>query len=368
MFSATGTVGQHAAAGGRDFGQLAPIAGKDPKEQLWAQVDRSPGGTMIIDNSDGLLEFYDLAGNPVYVGQSRVTVPLSIFPTYVACDRGVAAAVARIKEARIDGKRPVEILPHDFTSRLDREGAALSVTVHNCLNRTVTGQLHAEPPQEIRLASREAAVTLEAGERKTVVLPISQSSPNDANAYPFKFAYRSDAGNADYAETLNMAIAPKESKRIDGNLDDWHDLEPTTDKVPYGFHAVPDTDYEYALYLCQGGKSELWRLLAPGVPRRHDFPRAPRGERTTGPMLDAKHVVTLRGNEYTYEMAILRSELAQLKFEPGTTFGLMLRAGNGQGPHVDYGLDKAATKLNGLTLHPYWERSTNCAVQWTLVE
>jgi hypothetical protein len=67
-------------------------------------------------------------------------------------------------------------------------------------------------------------------------------------------------------------------------------------------------------------------------------------------------------------MAIPRSELAQMKLEPGATFGLMLRAGNDQGPHVDYGVDKAVTKLNGLTLHPYWERSTNCGARWTLVE
>jgi hypothetical protein len=150
--------------------------------------------------------------------------------------------------------------------------------------------------------------------------------------------------------------------------DDWHDLAPTTGRVPQGFHAVPDTDYEYALYLCAGGGSELWRLLAPGVPRQHDFPREPRGPRTTGPVGGARHVVKLSGNVYTYEMALPWEELAQLKLQPGTPFGLMVRAGNNQGPHVDYGTEKAATKINGLTLHPYWERSSNCGVRWTLVE
>jgi len=150
--------------------------------------------------------------------------------------------------------------------------------------------------------------------------------------------------------------------------DDWHDFEPTTDRVPYGFHAVPDTDYEYALYLCEGGKSELWRHLAPGVPRLHDFPRQPRGTRTTGVVPGAKHAVRLEGTTFVYEMAIPRAELANLKLQAGTTFGLMLRAGNNKGPHVDYATDKAVTKRNGLTLHPYWERSTNCGVRWTLVE
>jgi hypothetical protein len=138
--------------------------------------------------------------------------------------------------------------------------------------------------------------------------------------------------------------------------------------VPAGFHAVPDTDYEYALYATQGGRSEVWRLLAPGVPRRHDFPRTLRGPRSTGAVPGAKHVVRREGHIYTYELAIPRAELAQFELQPGTQFGLLLRAGNNQGPHVDLGADKAVTKINGLTLHPYWERSPNCGVRWTLVE
>ena len=38
----------------------------------------------------------------------------------------------------------------------------------------------------------------------------------------------------------------------------------------------------------------------------------------------------------------------------------------GKGPNIDYGADKAVSKINGLTLHPYWERTPNCAVRWTL--
>jgi len=48
--------------------------------------------------------------------------------------------------------------------------------------------------------------------------------------------------------------------------------------------------------------------------------------------------------------------LAGLKFsKKGTTFGLTFRVGNNIGPAIDYGSDKAVTKANGLSLHPYWE-------------
>jgi hypothetical protein len=149
--------------------------------------------------------------------------------------------------------------------------------------------------------------------------------------------------------------------------DDWHDLAPTTDHVPLGFHAVPDTDYEYAVYMTSGG-SELWRYLAPGVPRVHNWPRQPKARNSTGPVPGAQHVVKREGNTYTYELAIPQAELAQLKLTAGTTLGVMLRAGNNSGPHVDVGVDKAVTKKNGLTLHPYWERACNCGMRWRLVE
>jgi len=481
------------------FGQLMTIAGADPKERVWAQVDGSPGGTMAIRNRDRLLNFYDLAGNPLYAGQREVKLPMSIFPTYVTCAKGPVAAAERLKEARIEGKRPVEILPHDFSARV-APGVNLRVDLHNCLNRTIKGKLSILPPEGLTFVNTELMVTLTPGNTWMLsIFEVASAKPNPTNAYPFAFAFTSDAGNAEYQEVMTAAIAPRGTKAVDGNLDDWkdvpgitvvagaqkaeltellrrpwldlkdqrpdgsfaefklawddaflyvaarvndptpqadlpsfaardensffhtaasdprepyrtflknypgrsfaevpfvycrspeafipfrrdrlqialdvtadwHDLSPTTDRVPYGFHAVPDTDYEYSLYLCADGKSELWRQLAPGVPRIHDFPRQPRGQRTTGVVPGAKHAAKLDGKTYTYELAIPREELAALKLQPGTTFGLMLRAGNNKGPHVDYGTDKAVTKINGLTLHPYWERCSNCGVRWTLVE
>ena len=489
------------------FGQLLSAFGKDPKERPWSQVEASPGGTLTIDNADGLLRFRDPAANPIYEGQGKVTLPLSILPTYIQCDKGPGAAVERIRRARIRRKRPVEILPRDFTRLPTDRGAALTVGLHNCLNRAISGTLRVTSPSEITLKrARQTRVKLAAGETRWLSFAIASAWLSPLNAYPFRFRFDSRAGDAEYEEVLHAAVVRKRTINIDGNLNDWqglpgvgviagkqkaeaseamrrpwlemrdqlpdgtfaefklawdeeflyasaqvhekspqpgiarmegrdenlifhtkaddevepykgflakypgrsfgevpyvyrwspetpppetglphipfrrdrlhlaldvtegwHDLEPTTDRVPLGFHAVPDTDYEYSLYLCKDG-SELWRMLAPGVPRIHDFPRQPRGKRTTGPVTGAKHVVKLDGDVYTYELAIPRAELADLKLQAGTTFGLMLRAGNNKGPHVDFGADKAVTKINGLTLHPYWERGSNCGVRWKLVE
>ena len=487
------------------FGQLMPIAGNDPKDRLWSQVDAAPGGKMTIDNADGLLQFYDLAGNPIHQGDRSVELPMTIFPTYVTCRQGAVAAGKRLAAAQIEGKRAVEILPHDFTERVV-DGATLSVDLHNCLNRTVSGELTVQPPEGLQLKQTSQAVKLAAGQRQSVQFQLPRARANAANAYPFAFRFNSDAGNAEYNEVLNATIIPKKTIRVDGNLDDWkdvpgvtvlakaqkaeltellrrpwlqikdaepqgnfaqfklawdenylyvaalvndptpqekglapmtgrnedlyfhsrasdqqspykeflakrpgrsfaevpyvwrynpespdhpalpavpfrrdrlqialdvtddwHDMTPDTDRVPYGFHAVPDTDYEYSLYLTNQG-SELWRQLAPGVPRVNDWPRQPKAKRSTGTVPGAKHVVRREGNTYVYELAIPKEELAQLKLAAGTTLGVMLRAGNSNGPHVDLGNDKAVVKRNGLTLHPYWERANNCGIRWRLVE
>lgn len=508
------------------FGKLLPIGGDNPKEVLWAQVNDANGGTLTVDNADGLLKFYDLAGNPQHVGDKTVALPMTIYPTYITCDKGPAAAAERLKAARIDGKRPVEILPHDFSKVMGAAGNTLTVAIHNCYNRKIAGKLTVAAPEGVILKADRQAVELEAGQTQPVVFEIASAAPNAANAYPFRFDFASDAGDANYAEALNVAIAKKATMAIDGRLDkwkdipgivisatksktdvtelmrrpwlkiqeedpngthaevklawddnylyvcarvndptdepfpirmegrdensyfhtaaddaispykefllwgangipkprvgkkvdangpapvpptqpafaksfgdvpyvyrrspeggipfrrdrlqvafdvtdDWHDLQSDTDKVPYGFHNVPDTDYEYSLYLCGDGNSELWRQLAPGVPRIHDWPRQPRGENTTGPVAGAKHLVKREGSVYIYEMAIPKSELANLKLTAGTTFGFVFKIGNSKGPSIEYGHDKAVCKINGLTLHPYWERSPSAGVRWTLAE
>ena len=492
------------------FGQLINLG--NPKNRLWSQVDEAAGGTMTIDNRDGLLKFYDLSGNPLYEKQKTVQLPMNIFPSYITCSKGPKAAAERLAQMKLEGKRPVEILPRDFNTLLTAKDATLRVGVHNCLNQKVTGKLSVKVPAEITFAAAEQTVELNAGETKVITFAVSKATPNENNAYPCAFTFASDAGNAEYAESLNVAVAPRAKITIDGNLDDWknvpavsafaskdkidptelmrrpwlqvqestneivagrvklawdennvyicaevqdktpeanairfadrdensyfhskadddkepfktflettkvgggkeartlkelgrsfaevpyvyarspetgipfrrdrlqvafdttddwHDLAADTNSVPYGFHAVPDTDYEYSLYLCDDGKGEVWRHMAPGVPRIHDFPRQPRGKITTGAVKNAQFVVKRTDTGYVYECAIPRSEISNLKLQTGTDFGFVFKIGNSGGAQPEYAQDKAVCKQNGLTLHPYWESSPSAGVRWTLVE
>jgi hypothetical protein len=533
------------------FGKLYAPHGGDPRDVLWWQLQAHEGGTITIDNSLGQLEFYDIAGNREFEGQEKVTQPMDHLTHYIRSPRfGAWGIERRLREAKLDGVRPVELTAHDFTTPVDAPGAALTVTFHNVLNRPLEGLLTVTPPPGITLRANVVDIGVGEGDAIDIPFDIAQARPSPANAYPFVFEFRSEAGNADWKETLNVAVARKGTKQIDGNLDDWkgnlgvmvdaklqkvdpaqqawmpfldamaaqpngsfaevklawddqflyvaarvHDpsdypghqrletwdedqyfrsakddaiceklrpferfvradmrnkdieakmkadpdwpayqkaldsdpelkaavttnaarvyleakrrnpkatfadashvykkvpwgeqpwagdtlqlgfdmlpdcyfnMKPDTDRVPYGFHAMPDTDYEFAAYACLDGKSELWRILAPGMARTHHYPRQPRAKFDQGPVKGGQHVVKRGGKITTYELAIPWSELKEWKPKAGQTFGFTFRVNNNVKPDLLYGADKSATKTNGLSLHPYWEAKPSCGVRWAL--
>ncbi|HUW31976.1 MAG TPA: hypothetical protein VM223_10215, partial [Planctomycetota bacterium] len=535
------------------FGQLMSVRADNPQKGVdtrpWPQVEGSIGGTMTIDNADGLLSFFDLEGNAVNVGEKSVTLPMSYLPAYIKCAKGPAAAIERIRKAVITGKRPVEILPRDFTTRVTDPAASLTVEVHNCSNRAIDGKLVVTPPAGITLKATEQAVKLAAGEKKPFAFPVAQAKPEPSNNYPFAFRFESDAGAAEYSEMMNVTIAPRLTPKIDGDLaewenvpgitltaareeidlnelarrpwmewrekqpdgtyaevkvawdaenvylaarvndptpqfdkmmmegrnddaffhgaasdidpayaaikhahpwfsfaqvpyvykvdpnrpeyapwqgdrihvgfdltDDWHDLKPTTDRLPERFHAFPDTDYEFSFYAvaCHEtdkveqwekeiaqktrrmqrfpaeaanlqrqidadrkkldefykGKhiSECWTLLAPGIPRIHDYPRQVKGKVTTHPTIGVQKAVVQDGTVRFYELAIPKAELKDLKLAPGTVFGFTFQIGNDDGPSIFYGEQKAVCGQQILTLHPYWWSTPSQGMKWALVE
>ncbi len=142
-----------------------------------------------------------------------------------------------------------------------------------------------------------------------------------------------------------------------------HDLDYPVDKLPRSWVAVPDTDYEFSLYQCLDGKPELWCLLAPGIPRGHYFPHAEKNA-------NRQHAVTAdasvenRAGRTLYRVALPWSELGIRQPQAGLEFGFTFRF-NSSGS-LSFGQSAGATKMNGLTLHPYWQPSPSNSIRWTL--
>ncbi|HUU35219.1 MAG TPA: hypothetical protein VMW48_14235, partial [Vicinamibacterales bacterium] len=532
------------------FGRLLS---NDSRDMLWWQLDLNDDGvgTIAIDNADGALEFYDIAGNREFKGEKQVTLQMNYLAHYIKAPKGGPKLIAqRLAAARIDGVRPVEIIARDFTTAVDAPGAKVNVTLHNLLNRAISGKLAITPPAGIVLKSNDVAVKLDAGRSADFAIEIAQAKAVPANAYLFAYAFTGEGAKAEWKEVMHVLLAKKGKKTIDGSLDDWandlgvlvdaklqkvdptqqywmpfieakdkqpdgsfgevklgwdddylyiaarvndptdyaghqrletwdenqyfrsakddaicetlrpyekfvmadmrnkdvaekmkadplwpeyekflkehadaqqavysnaarvyfdskrrnpaatfgdatyvyksvpwndapwagdvlqmgfdvlpdyaYNLKLDNDRVPWGFHAMPDTDYEYSVYACPDGKSELWRLLAPGVPRGHYYPRQPRAKMDQCAVAKSRHAVKREGTIIIYEAAIPWAELKQWKPKAGQTFGCTFRIGNNKGPSINFGANKSAVKTNGLSLHPYWEGKPSCGVRWVL--
>ena len=490
------------------FGQLMPIGTDAMRTLIWRQINADSGGSITIDNSDGSLQFFDLAGNPEFAGQAAVTLPLNFCATYIQSPQGPVQIAKKLNAAKITGKRFVEIVPHDFNTLPSSKDAILRVELRNRANHAVSGSLKVTPPDGMTLNPVELPASLNAGETKTFEFPVSAATASPQNAYPCKFDFTSSDGNASYSEVMNADVVPKKTMQVNGDMAQWadvpgysvagsdsgideaelarkpwteiqkgnpkitsgefkmawddnfvyvcaqvndatpdpdaklrfgdrdensyfhsaaddnvspykeliqdyrtkhndpsasfgsvpyvyiknpdvgapysrdrlqmafdttpgyHDLTPAT-AVPDDFHSEPDTDYEYSLYWVNDGKNnngELYKLLSPGMPRVTGYPHEPRAKIWPGPVQGGQTFVKRDGNTYIYQAAIPKADIPDLKLTGGTEFGFTFLVGDSGGSNADYGANKAITKNNGLTMHPYFQYRANCATRWTLIQ
>ncbi|AXC13900.1 hypothetical protein ACPOL_4628 [Acidisarcina polymorpha] len=121
-----------------------------------------------------------------------------------------------------------------------------------------------------------------------------------------------------------------------------------------------DTDYEYALNpvaSAYGGGTEIWRLQAPGIPRKHFFPRQPKSPIDGGPVKSGKLVVRQTADERQVEAAIPWSEMPDVKrrFDAGETVKFTCRVNDNKAPAHELAAGRSVSKYNGMTFHNDWE-------------
>ena len=125
------------------------------------------------------------------------------------------------------------------------------------------------------------------------------------------------------------------------------------------FMVYADTDYEFALNPVAaryGGGTEVWRLLAPGTPRKHFYPRQPKAPIDGGAVHDAKLAMRREGNTRIVEAAIPWSELTEVKrrLDAGQSIKFSYRANNNDGPALELAAGRSVSKQNPLTFHDDW--------------
>lgn len=121
-----------------------------------------------------------------------------------------------------------------------------------------------------------------------------------------------------------------------------------------------DTDYEFALNPVAdqyGGGTEMWRLLAPGMPRKHFFPRQPKSKIDGGPVLLGKLVMRREGNTRIVEAAVPWGEIPDVrkKIQAGQTVKFSCRINDNQGPAHELAAGRSVSKTNAVTFHDDWQ-------------
>ena len=121
------------------------------------------------------------------------------------------------------------------------------------------------------------------------------------------------------------------------------------------------TDYEYALNTVAdeyGGGFEIWRLLTPGMPRKHFFPRQPKSP-YDGPVKNGKLVTVRKGNTLFTECAIPWSEIPDVKklIDKGGKIKFSARINDdGAGAAcMELARDRSVSKVNARAFHPDWK-------------
>ncbi len=137
--------------------------------------------------------------------------------------------------------------------------------------------------------------------------------------------------------------------------------------MPPDFQARKCTDYEYVLNAVAqryGGGTEMWRLAAPGVPRKHFYPRQPKAEKDGGPVPGGKLAMHREGNTRIVEAAIPWAELPDVRsrLEEGRTIRFSYRVNNNQGAAMELAAERSVSqtereRLPRLLVEPLVQRA-----------
>ena len=157
-----------------------------PKErEKWQKIIDTPAvrrGVLTIPASTayGLYDFY---GNAVAAIFGKIAVPLShrgFFLRPSGANGSMQKLLAALETADVRGFEPLEMIPFDFTSALDK-APVLRVKVSNVLNRAVRGTLTATPENSAQKSLQVLA--LAPHQSKIVTLPLRDIKARDDNAY-----------------------------------------------------------------------------------------------------------------------------------------------------------------------------------------
>ncbi len=126
-----------------------------------------------------------------------------------------------------------------------------------------------------------------------------------------------------------------------------------------GYQSYWDTDYEFGLNAVaseNGGGAEIWRLQAPGIPRKHFYPRQPTAPNDGGPIKSGKLVMRREGATRIVEVAIPWRVIPEVRARmlAGQPIKFTFRVNDNKGPALELAAGRSVAREGNPTFHNDW--------------
>ena len=224
-------------------GDLAPSY--SPGRVLYRSVELAPDAAMEISDDAGRFILHDFYGNPLPARNGRITIPLNGLGYFLRANGApgsFAALLAELKNGRVTGVAPVEIMARDLTAPVSAK-PAVRLRITNVLPRPVKGALTVTI-EGLTLSPAAREVSLGAHESKEIAVTVTGGAASAENNYKLLATFDAGAdGHAKHAEVIHANVIARRTITVDGNADDWRDV------LPQGNAQTVDTSDTEKAYL-----------------------------------------------------------------------------------------------------------------------
>lgn len=206
----------------------APAKEKKSLEAALKTAEVLADATMTIPSANGAFVLYDFYGNPLPAKDGRVVVPLDGLGYFLRTDGSkgsMARLVEAVRNARIDGYEPVDVVAHDLTGRIESR-PTLRLTLTNILNRAVSGKLSVKLAG-LTLDPAQTDLSFQPHETKDLELKVTGGAAAPSNTYRLSVVF--DAGRdskAAHEEGMHVNLIARRTIKVDGDLSDWKGVLP----------------------------------------------------------------------------------------------------------------------------------------------
>lgn len=229
---------QLSAAGGNS-------AGSSRVQELQREIDAHvpvSGAQMILAASPDYALYDDYGNRQPAVG-GAITIPLNVHGYFLRGNGSPGSfgkLLAALRQARIEGLDPVEVIASDMTRPIDQH-PALTFTVTNVLNRPIHGVLAVSSPG-LKLRPATQSITIAPNETKQLPVTVASGDVARDNCYPVTATFDAGVdGAVTHVETMHCNVISHRTITVDGDLSDWTGVLPQTVSAGSGAPSIMES-------------------------------------------------------------------------------------------------------------------------------